>query len=235
MVSRRLELLVWEASDSGPFPQLGYVRLFCPGGEKAATFPCRPGAHTLCVTRGLQQVNQPESLLLGLKRPRLLCATRPAGPPRLRRAGISVIPGAWGRGAAAGGAGSARRALSQPLNCLRLLSVPHPGSALLGRSLCSAFGAMMCSRSLMESCGAAVQGSRRRPRLLPARSPRSSGQADSSFHAQTPPSPLLCAPAPRAVTAMAAGRTPLQNWQRLQGRTFLLRKATAAPRALRDD
>lgn len=81
MVSRRLELLVWEASDSGPFPQLGYVRLFCPGGEKAATFPCRPGAHTLCVTRGLQQVNQPESLLLGLKRPRLLCATRPAGPP----------------------------------------------------------------------------------------------------------------------------------------------------------
>lgn len=75
-------------------PALGWDTSDCPGGEEAAAFPCRPGAHTLGLTWGLQRVNQPESLLLGLNRPRLL----PATP-----------------GAACGH--------PQPLDCLLLLSV----------------------------------------------------------------------------------------------------------------
>lgn len=75
-------------------PALGWDTSDCPGGEEAAAFPCRPGAHTLGLTWGLQRVNHPESLLLGLNRPRLL----PATP-----------------GAACGH--------PQPLDCLLLLSV----------------------------------------------------------------------------------------------------------------
>lgn len=84
-------LLVWEGSHTQVRTlqiRYGMVRLGVrPGGEKAATFPCRPGTHSLGVTCRSQRVNQRESLLLALKRTHLFGVT-----PRLRRAGGQGFP-----------------------------------------------------------------------------------------------------------------------------------------------